>query len=323
MNEETLPALEPQSKYLPTERLAHPYWDLYNPFLHQLQATLPYGLQAAHEQPPSSEELSDPSLGPAHKGAGAIANYQRAKRMWMQNTSPWSGQYQAAPTWSLDPSLPQIPWLSRYGRGDNTMIPAKTGEYVIPDHVVKAKGTDFFDNLVKKYMPSGGTGSPQRGYILGGVVAEGGRRGGYNFDFGQGGFGFPPADMGDVPSLDQPPFSSPGNTSSGMPTPAWSSGEPISTFYDPTSSFSGPGGGYYPGGGGTPAFGGTQIPTQWVNYPGVGWVPMGVPVSDFGGSPMSGGGFNPGWSPFTLGGAPYSLFGGAGGESALPFVHPL
>jgi hypothetical protein len=35
-----------------------------------------------------------------------------------------------------------------------TIIQAHEGEYVIPKHVVRAKGTEFFDNMVSKYDPA-------------------------------------------------------------------------------------------------------------------------------------------------------------------------
>lgn len=72
--------------------------------------------------------------------------------------------------------------------GDDQMIPAKTGEYIIPEPVVKAKGTQFFDNLIKKVLQEqlpptdsgepqdpvsmAGKGSPSKGYKWGGEVRE-------------------------------------------------------------------------------------------------------------------------------------------------------
>lgn len=78
------------------------------------------------------------------------------------------------------------------GAGDDTMIPAKTGEYVIPEPVVRLKGVQFFDNLVKKtlaeVMPpeeaaQGGEGSPEQGYWRGGEVGDGTERFGRGFNF--------------------------------------------------------------------------------------------------------------------------------------------
>lgn len=188
------------------------------------------------------------------------------------------------PTWSLDPTLSPIPWLSRFrSGGDDTTISAKRGEYVIPDHVVRAKGTEFFDNLVRKHMPMGGTGSPQRGYAMGGVVGEGNQSQNSAFSgisqmspsfwqgqdawseptpipVGQGGGATPAPDWGQV---------TPSGYGGNYPA-SWDVGQP--------SVWSAGYGGYVPAYGGIPAQGqGTMIPTDWVNYPGVGWVPMAVP----------------------------------------------
>ena len=38
------------------------------------------------------------------------------------------------------------------GRSDSVTIRASAGEYVIPEHVVRAKGTDFFDKLLEQYQ---------------------------------------------------------------------------------------------------------------------------------------------------------------------------
>ncbi len=67
--------------------------------------------------------------------------------------------------------------------GDDQMIPAKTGEYVIPEPVVRAKGTQFFDNLIKKTLQDvlppeasqeaeqkAGKGTPETGFRWGGEV---------------------------------------------------------------------------------------------------------------------------------------------------------
>jgi hypothetical protein len=37
------------------------------------------------------------------------------------------------------------------GRRDDVTIKASPGEYVIPKHVVEAKGTEFFDKLLESY----------------------------------------------------------------------------------------------------------------------------------------------------------------------------
>jgi len=69
--------------------------------------------------------------------------------------------------------------------GDDQLIPAKTGEYVIPEPVVRAKGTQFFDNLIKKTLQESlppeaadeaeqkaGTGTPETGFRWGGEIPE-------------------------------------------------------------------------------------------------------------------------------------------------------
>jgi hypothetical protein len=73
-----------------------------------------------------------------------------------------------------------VPDSSNQGFGqDDQMAPVKSGEYIIPEPVVKRKGTQFFDNLVKntlkEVMPpsqvsEGGTGTPETGYAKGGEV---------------------------------------------------------------------------------------------------------------------------------------------------------
>lgn len=92
-----------------------------------------------------------------------------------------------------------VPPAPDAGGGDNQMIPAKTGEYIIPSEVVARKGTQFFDNLIKKTLeevipspaagksPSArlasqatpasssdlaGSGTPETGYRWGGEVRE-------------------------------------------------------------------------------------------------------------------------------------------------------
>ena len=87
------------------------------------------------------------------------------------------------------PDAPSQGYASEQVGGDDQLIPAKTGEYIIPEPVVRAKVTQFFDNLIKKVLqdqlppeatkaevdsqdPSnpGGTGTPQTGYKWGGAV---------------------------------------------------------------------------------------------------------------------------------------------------------
>lgn len=59
--------------------------------------------------------------------------------------------------------------ISGPGSGTSDSIPAKTntgdsikvsnGEFIIPEHVVKAKGTDFFEKMIESYNPNAGTGT--------------------------------------------------------------------------------------------------------------------------------------------------------------------
>jgi hypothetical protein len=121
--------------------------------------------------------------------------------------------------------------VTQQASGDDQLIPAKTGEYVIPEPVVRAKGTQFFDNLIKKVLQDplpptdsgepqdpasqAGTGTPQTGYQWGGEVTkpgaindsfnlpEGGGRG-FNFSYGDPNRGNFINKWNDVPSYDQP-----------------------------------------------------------------------------------------------------------------------
>jgi hypothetical protein len=74
--------------------------------------------------------------------------------------------------------------VTQQASGDDQLIPAKTGEYVIPEPVVRAKGTQFFDNLIKKVLQDSlppdqaeqatekaGSGTPETGYKWGGEVS--------------------------------------------------------------------------------------------------------------------------------------------------------
>jgi hypothetical protein len=79
------------------------------------------------------------------------------------------------------PDSPMKGNVSEPVAGDDQLIPAKTGEYVIPEPVVKRKGTQFFDNLIKKtleeLMPAdmaakGGTGTAETGFRWGGEVGD-------------------------------------------------------------------------------------------------------------------------------------------------------
>lgn len=47
------------------------------------------------------------------------------------------------------------PTKDKTGRADDIQIRVSGGEYVIPKHVVEAKGTDFFDMLLDKYQKGG------------------------------------------------------------------------------------------------------------------------------------------------------------------------
>lgn len=47
------------------------------------------------------------------------------------------------------------PSNDKTGRRDDVVIKASAGEYVIPKHVVEAKGTEFFDKLLEAYKPKG------------------------------------------------------------------------------------------------------------------------------------------------------------------------
>jgi hypothetical protein len=189
------------------------------------------------------------------------------------------------------------------------MIPASTGEYIIPKEVVARKGTQFFDNIVKKtleeVMPSpassvtsplarptqpaspadlGGTGTPETGYRWGGEVREG-RYGGFGGRF-LNSFGAPQAQTGYQDAIDpHPNFWGPGGGRPGGPQ-VFINREPpglnnmndrivdnpiANNFLNNWNSF-----GYTPASGFAPG-GPTMLPTFWSNYPGVGMVPMAVP----------------------------------------------
>lgn len=63
--------------------------------------------------------------------------------------------------------------------GDDTMIPAKQGEYVIPVEVVQALGKETFDELVYNVKRSMGLDEPPKGMIPGAPEEEGYAQGGY------------------------------------------------------------------------------------------------------------------------------------------------
>lgn len=175
------------------------------------------------------------------------------------------------------------------------------------------------------YYPNGGGGywvfnenGQHVGMIPGGQSQFMG--GGQSFQGGgdRGGRGdfYPPGSMWGEPV---PPFSEPTPIPpstgemppQGIGFPGPTEGSPIPRFFDPTNDLRSPGGGYFPGGGGTPAFGPTDIPTQWVNYPGVGWVPRAVPVNPGSGTPMNyPGGYSPGgFGPYFSQGTPSAIVG--------------
>ncbi len=51
---------------------------------------------------------------------------------------------------------------------DNKLVPMRSGEYVIPEPVVKAIGKPFFDNMIKKVTGKFPYGSPSKGFYMGG-----------------------------------------------------------------------------------------------------------------------------------------------------------
>jgi hypothetical protein len=57
------------------------------------------------------------------------------------------------PGFNMGGDIPEewSPTNDRTGRADDIQIRVSGGEYVIPKHVVEAKGTDFFDMLLDKY----------------------------------------------------------------------------------------------------------------------------------------------------------------------------
>lgn len=73
------------------------------------------------------------------------------------------------PAWAIDVSGKKV---IGPGTGKSDSIPAvidgskpaalSTGEYVIPAHVVRAKGTEFFDKLIAQYADNGGYGNGEK-----------------------------------------------------------------------------------------------------------------------------------------------------------------
>ena len=145
---------------------------------------------------------------------------------------------------------------------DDQMIPAETGEYVIPRPVVQRKGTEFFDNLVKKTIGdiAGEQAKPKEaGYRHGGDVGGGGDGSGW------GAYDIPPDTTQDPTDLNAPPY---GHTGVGAQygwmgqyypspnTPGWTQGPTmIPTTFDaqgypygvPVGSYEGNGQGGYGG----------------------------------------------------------------------------
>lgn len=96
------------------------------------------------------------------------------------------------------PGASQKGYAAEQVSGDDQLIPAKTGEYIIPEPVVKRKGTQFFDNLIKKCLeeslPEGaadsvaakaGSGTPSTGYKWGGYIEGEPEDIDQNIDFGR------------------------------------------------------------------------------------------------------------------------------------------
>jgi hypothetical protein len=57
------------------------------------------------------------------------------------------------PGYSMGGDIPEemSPTKDRTGRADDIPIRVSGGEYVIPKHVVEAKGTEFFDRLLESH----------------------------------------------------------------------------------------------------------------------------------------------------------------------------
>lgn len=70
---------------------------------------------------------------------------------------PMTSQQEPMPRMQAGGRIPQNMSPSRddTGRRDDVTIKASAGEYVIPKHVVEAKGTEFFDKLLEAYKPKG------------------------------------------------------------------------------------------------------------------------------------------------------------------------
>lgn len=153
-----------------------------------------------------------------------------------------------------------------HGGGDNTLIAAQKGEYVIPKHIVDEKGKDYFDKMIG--------GAPQNRPVstLSGIP-----------HFVQGGeVGIEPSPIpGNI--SDAPPGGGQVQIFGGrLHNPDWSGFQdsPAESRY--FNNFGGWAGYGTTPSTGLPAFGATMIPTNWVNYPGVGNVPQPVVSGDFG-----------------------------------------
>lgn len=72
---------------------------------------------------------------------------------------PMTPQQEPMPRMEAGGRIPQnmSPSRDNTGRRDDVTIKASAGEYVIPKHVVEAKGTEFFDKLLESYKPKSDT----------------------------------------------------------------------------------------------------------------------------------------------------------------------
>jgi hypothetical protein len=61
------------------------------------------------------------------------------------------------PGFAMGGDIPEemSPTNDKTGRADDIPIRVSGGEYIIPKHVVEAKGTEFFDRMLEQYKKDG------------------------------------------------------------------------------------------------------------------------------------------------------------------------